>query len=321
MSVSARLSAILATDSWESAAATVHHLAAQSRALELELVLVAPPGAVRVPPGAAGAIGSVRVVGEPDAVADLARARAAGVREASAPVVAFAETHAFPEPGWADALIAAFERDGHAAVGPAVVNANPGTLRSWVGLAMDYGPWLAPEAAREGCELPGHNSAFRRDVLLPRGARLADDLRADALLAGELQRAGHAVRLEPEARTAHLNVTRPGAWARDRVGAGRVFAAARSARWPRRRRALFALGAPLIPLVRLPRVQADLRRARRDGAPGARALPLLAGALALSALGEALGYAAGAGPRTRAAAEERELHRLRHLRPGERGRW
>jgi hypothetical protein len=185
---------------------------------------------------------------------------------------------------------------------------------------MDYGPWLAPVEPLEGCDLPGHNSAFRRDLLVDRGDGLPDALRSDTLLAGELRRSGHRVAVEPGARTAHVNVTRARSWAPERVGAGCVFAAARAAGWPRRRRAAFALGAPLIPLVRLPRVMADLRRARGGGAPGARILPLLAAGLVLSALGEALGYAGGTA-RTAAMTEDMELRRLTYLRPAERGRW
>jgi hypothetical protein len=316
----AGLSAVLATDTWESAAATARHLSRQSRAGEVELVLVARPGEVRIPDTAGASLAAIRLVEEPDALRGLARARAAGVRAATAPIVVFAETHSFPEPGWADALLRAFDGEDVVAVGPSVVNANPDTLRSWVAILIDYGPWLHPVEPREGCELPGHNSAFRRDALLARGGRLAEALRSDMLLASELWRAGHRVRIEPEARTAHVNVTRPASWTRERVGAGRVFAAARCAGWPRGRRAAFAAGAPLIPFVRLRRILADLRRIRPIGAPGRAVLPLLGAGLALSALGEALGYAAGAG-RAAAVAEEMELHRLAHVRRAERGRW
>src|SRR4051812_32206319 len=44
-------------------------------------------------------------------------ARAAAVRAAAAPLVAFAEDHSFPQPGWASALVAAFD-DGISVVGP-----------------------------------------------------------------------------------------------------------------------------------------------------------------------------------------------------------
>ena len=55
-----------------------------------------------------------------DAVETLAPARAAGVRAASAPIVFIGETHIYPQPGWADALLAAFEEPWTAIV-PAIV--------------------------------------------------------------------------------------------------------------------------------------------------------------------------------------------------------
>jgi hypothetical protein len=311
---------VLATDSWETTAQTAAHLSRQSRADEIELVLVAPPGRVQVPDGARDRLAAIAVVEVPRALEDLPRARAAGVRAATAPVVVFGETHSFPQPGWADVLLRAFEDDGLAAVGPAVANGNPDTLRSWAGMLMDYGPWLPPLEAAEGVDLPGHNSAFRREVLLARGDGLAVALRSDTLLTRELREGGQRVRLEPAARTAHVNPTRPLSWVRDRVVAGRVFASARRAGWAAPRRAAYALAAPLIPLVRLPRVLADARRARAEGAPGARVLPLLAAGLVLNAAGEGLGYAAGAG-RAAKVAHEMELHRLAHVRRAERERF
>ena len=212
-----RLAMVLATDSWPTAATTAAHLARQSRAADVELVIVAEPGGVRVPDAAADGLAGIAVVEEPGALADLARARAAGVRAARAPVIAFGETHSFPQPRWADGLLRAFEDERLAAAGPAVANGNPDTLRSWVSALMDYGPWVPPVEPSDQLDLPGHNSAFRRDVLLARGDGLADALRSDTLLSRDLRLDGHVVRVEPAARTAHVNATLPVSWLRDRV--------------------------------------------------------------------------------------------------------
>lgn len=60
-----------------------------------------------------------------------AEARAAGIRQANAPVVAFVEDHSYPDPDWAERLIEA-HRKLWAAVGPVMmVNANPATMISW----------------------------------------------------------------------------------------------------------------------------------------------------------------------------------------------
>ena len=120
-----RLSVVIVTpDAFAAIRRTVECLARQSALGALELVVVAPslaaldadeallaafPRVVRVACGPVGSIGP---------------ANAAGVRHASAPIVALAEDHAFPDPEWAERLIAA--HDGPwAAVGPSVRNANP----------------------------------------------------------------------------------------------------------------------------------------------------------------------------------------------------
>ena len=61
--------------------------------------------------------------------------------DAHAPIVALAEDHCFPEPGWADALIRAHQGPW-AVVGPVVRNANPATIVSWCDFVIGYGPWM-----------------------------------------------------------------------------------------------------------------------------------------------------------------------------------
>ena len=95
-----------------------------------------------------------------------------------------------------------------------------------------------------------------------------------------------------------------------------MYAGRRSRSWSAARRALYVAGSPLLPLVRLPRVLRDLRRARM--APGelrARAVPDFS--LVFSAAGEAAGYAFGPGPARPELIADVEIHRDRHTRPGD----
>ena len=75
-----------------------------------------------------------------------ARARAAGVEQASAPLVAFGEDHCFPDPEWAESLVKAHEQPW-AAVGPVMINANPQTAMSWADFLMGYSSWIDPTPA------------------------------------------------------------------------------------------------------------------------------------------------------------------------------
>ena len=96
----------------------------------------------------------------------------------------------------------------------------------------------------------------------------------------------------------------------------RAFAAARSRPWPRWRRAVYALAAPLIPMVRLWRLAPVAGRTR--GRPQLLKLaPALATGLIVHAAGEAVGFALGAGS-SWTVVTKIELYRERSVREGER---
>jgi hypothetical protein len=305
------LSIILITpDSFGTIRQTVGTLARQTIRDRIELVIPAPSDAhIEVDPELAAVFGGVRVIALPS-VSPAGPARAAGVRASRAPVVAFAEDHCFPEPGWAEALVRA-HRQTYAGVGPAIRNANPGTLVSWADLLIGYGPWLAPAVAREMDFLPGHNSSYKRDVLLEYGDALADLMEAETVLQWDLRRKGHRLFLEPAAEAAHTNFGLWSSWIPASFLGGRAFAATRASEWSPARRLAFTAASPLIPFVRLARVVRNARRAKQRWPFLLRVLPTVAVGLVLDASGQTLGYAFGAG-----TAHERmaryEWHRLRH---------
>lgn len=301
---------IVTPDRYETIRKTVQHLRAQTVNDRLELVIVAP---------SAGQLGlddrelkdffQFRVV-EVGAISSIARAYAAGIRQASAPVVVLSEDHSFPETRWAEALIAR-HREPWAAVGPAVRNANPDGLISWADFLLGYGAWLDPAPAGEIDHLPGHNTSYKRAVLLDYDPELEALLEAECVLHWELLRRGYRFYLEEAAKTAHLNFGRVAPWIPYLVQAGRVFAAARARRWPLRRRMLYAGGAPLIPFVRLWRIRSDIRRPGRPAHLWPRVVPALLMGLTLDAVGQALGYAFGAGSAGQKLSSF-EFHRDRH---------
>jgi hypothetical protein len=290
------LSVILPTSrGMANVARTLRALRAQTVRHRLEIVIVAPSASITLDPAMTEGFAGVQVIGFGDVTSSSNQARVAGIRVARAPIVALAEDHSFPEPGWAEALLAAHAEGTWAAVGPVVCNANPATAVSWANFLLEYGPWT--ESAQRGAatHLPGHNSSYRRGLLLTYGDKLEALMEAESILQWDLRYHGYQLLLEPAARTHHLNFSRLSSSIKLRFNGGRQFAAMRSAEWPPLKRLLYVLGAPLIPLVRLRRSVALLVRwpARRGLLP--RVLPVLAAAVAIDGFGELVGYATGPG--------------------------
>lgn len=184
---------------------TLDHLAAQRIAERLELVVVAPSTAALGPePAAVGGFHSRSLV-ETGPFRSTGHAVAAGVRCASGPIVVYVEEHVAPEPDWAEALVEAFDGPW-AAVGPALVNANPGSRTSWAAFVQDYGPWLDPIVSGERDRLPVHQAAFDRAVLLALGEEfetlfegeiLFDELRSRGLASTRRRRRDAATSTSP----------------------------------------------------------------------------------------------------------------------------
>jgi GT2 family glycosyltransferase len=256
-----------------------------------------------------------RVV-EVDKIRSIAQANAAGIRQASAPVVAFVEEHSYPDPSWAEALIEA-HRQPWAAVGPVVRNANPGSLVSWADFLIAYGPWMDPSPTGVVDFLPGHNSSYKRTILLDYGPELEAMLESESVLHWDLQAKGYQLYLEPAAKISHLNFGLLSSWIPAQFHNGRLFAATRARRWSPLQRLFYTGGAPLIPVVRFRRALQQLRRSdRRRNLPPGVLLTLILG-LVVSAVGEMMGYALGAGD-AKQKLSNFEFHRIRHLREQDR---
>ena len=290
------MSVVLAVRSnWGAVDRTLRHLRAQTAAARLEVVLVASADLPGEPmPAAFAPFAGWRVVRVPSMPFSVAHANAVGIRAAQSDIVALAEDHCFPDPGWAEALITAHAR-ACAAVAPVFRNANPATAVSWVDFLLGYGPWMEPAAAGPRPFLPGHNTSYKRSVLLAYGPELDTMLESEASLHVDLCRHGHELHLEPRARVAHVNFALLWVWLPLQFHCGRLFAARRFHLQPRRRALLYGLAAPLIPFVRAWQVAREVSRPGRSQTFSLRMLPVLALGLACDGAGQMIGYLFGAG--------------------------
>jgi len=302
---------ILVPDRYETVGRTMHALRLQTARRDLEIVYV-----VKSPNSLADGAHELdkmnhRVVEVGD-FKSTAAARAAGIRGASASLVVLAEDHSFPEPRWAELLIAAHQGPW-AVVGPAMANANPRYALSWANLAIEYSPWLDPATSGPVDHAPGHNSCYKRDLLLEYGDDLGPMLEAETILHWDLRSKGHQLYLNANTRTFHLNYTLLGPALLLRFLGGRQFASARSRAWPMSKKLFYGLASPLIPLRRGWRIVRALRRIGRFMPQMLVLLPVL---LASDAVGEMCGYLFGIG-RAIPRLSEMEFKRHRFMKPNE----
>ena len=305
------LSVVLATPGrFNSIRNTVCCLLAQSIKDRIELIIVTPSRKrLEVDENDFADFFALKIVELPD-MNSVGSANAAGVRVATAEVVALCEDHSFPESGWAEALTKAHQND-YAAVGPVIKNANPKTLVSWADLLVAYSPWLDSMPSGENDHLPGHNSSYKKEVLLSYGSELEKMMASESVLHWDLRRKGYRLYLEATAKTAHTNFSLFSSWIKSKFHSGRVFGSARVFGWPNWKRLVFTAASPLIPIVRFWKIVSLPAGSRQIVGGFLKVIPVLIAGLSFSAFGEMAGYAFGPGNSIDIMSNY-EFHRDRH---------
>jgi hypothetical protein len=309
--------AVITMDTFASVRQLMRYLEAQTARSRIEIVLVCPAQeTLALEPADIEGFAGFKVVAI-GAFQALHAPRVAAVRHASAPVIAFTEDHCFPAADWAEALIEA-HRGPWAAVGPVVGLANPQRRIAWASYFMQYGDWVfsAADSGGEARDVAGHNSSYKRDVLLAYGEDLDRIMVFESVLHEDLRQRGHRLYVDPRARAYHVFITRPWPFVREHYYIGRLLASTRRVRWPWHRRLLYLGGSPLIPFVRLYRILGMVRRHGWQGELLPGMLPSLLTGLVSSALGECLGYAFGLG-HAATNTVDLDVNRWRYVTAGE----
>jgi hypothetical protein len=305
---SPRLSVILVTDTYETIRPVIERLRRQTVRERIEVVLVAP---------SAGAVSPVHEHGEEFAgvrvveheVADLGPERAAGIQAAAAPIVFLGETHTYPHPGFAEALIAAMGGPWSIVV-PCFGNANPNGALSWSAFLFDYGRWSEGPPAGELTDAPGYNVAYRRSMLVGHGSRLPavlenyDDWRL------MVHGGGHRIYFEPAARIDHVNIARASDWVSERFASGVLVGSRRAQSWSPVRRLAYLAASVLIPPVLVWRVLPGIRRTMRRQRLPAATIPAVIASAILKAAGEVWGCLAASPRGADRRMQEYEMHKL-----------
>ena len=300
---------------------SVRAVAAQDVADRVELVLVAPSevALADLDEAVLAPFAAVRRVGV-GPIPNVDRAAARGILAASAPVVAVIEDHGYVQPGWARAVLAAYENGPWVSVGSVMENANPRSSLSWANLMLGYGWWIAREQAGEMHDVPSHNATYRRDAVAAHGDSLPGRMGRLGDLHDRLRADGGRMLLAGDARIAHANPSRLAPTADLRFHAGRLYGAERAQEggWGLPKRLAYAAAWPAIALVRLRRFHAEhLAGGRPHAHLWPRVLPGLVAALLLDALGQAAGYLRGPG-RALDVLAVFEMDRVQHLSAADR---
>jgi hypothetical protein len=288
---------VVSLDSYERIRLTLAALIAQTAKHRLEIVIVAPSReGLNLDEANLQEFSGFQVV-EVGPIRSTGAAMAAGFQKAQAPVVAYAEEHSYPFPTWAEALLLAHQKPW-AAVGAAIVNANPGTFISWANLFADFGPSVEPALAGVTSQLAWHHVSYKRALLAGyETEQLQNLLETEGFLHQALQNRGYQLYREPAAKSNHVNVSNFFSLIRCEFVGGRLFGAARVRhnKWSVARRLIYILGSPLIPILRLRRTLQEVQRAGQFNKLFPQILPGVLTALLAHCLGEIFGYALGAG--------------------------
>jgi hypothetical protein len=261
-------------------------------ALEIVVVDVAANGLpnLSIPFGAPVTVVSAR------GLEHWGKARRLGLERTSAPIIAFIEEHCFTEPGWAAALIEAHEGPW-ASVGYGFRNANPESYVSRAAMVTDYGLWLDGTPRGRVWWLPGNNVSYKREAFLSLGDRIEDALATDFVAHEMFRERGLPMFVESRALAKHMNFTTVRETAITNYVWCRAMAARRAnaAGWSTLRRIAQAFVTPATaPVYRVVRLIGTLRRGRTLGQFTA-SLPVLVVVSLWAGVGEAAGYALGAG--------------------------
>lgn len=309
--------AVITFDNFKSMRQLMRYLEVQTVREQIEIVIICPSvDELGLDETQLACFASYKVV-EIGPFDTLHQPRVAAIRNSSTNIIAYTEDHCFPEPGWAEALIKAHEGPW-AAVGPIIGLANPKLYIAWVSYFMQYGAWVDSRnsASGESMDIAGHNSSYKRDILLSYGDDLDNIMIFESVLHEDLHQHGHKLYVETTARAYHVFITLLKPFCFEHFIIGRLLASTRTQRWSWGRRLLYFFGSPLIPVVRFFRIMAMIRRHgwQKDLLPGI--LPSLLMGLLSSALGEMTGYAAGVG----SAAEDSvdlDMNRWRYITQAE----
>jgi hypothetical protein len=142
--------------------------------------------------------------------------------------------------------------------------------------------------------VPGHNSSYKKDILLSFGEKLNVLMQAESVLHRKLKEKGYEFAVETSTCTSHLNFISWSSWIPARYYAGKQFAGTWAHSWPWIRRLAYTLASPGIPFLRVWRTQQFVTK-QHNLLLSSRILLIVFIGFIVEAFGNMLGFLAGIG--------------------------
>jgi hypothetical protein len=211
----------------------------------------------------------------------------AGIEQSRGRLVALTISPMVPAPDWIESVRAQQER--HDAVAGAIEPASGLRISDWAEYFCRYLRDMLPFAAHECPDLPGDNSAYKRE-LLERTRDLHRDGFWEPVVNARLAEQGVVLWHTPEMVVRQGRSAGARAFTRQRLIHGRAHGSQRGARFGKGRNVVGVLASPLVPLVLTARLIRQAVAKRRNRVRVLLALPYVLLFNAAWGLGEARGH-------------------------------
>ena len=249
------LSVIMITENkYEVCRRTISYLLAQTVADQIEFVLVGPSREVmQVDEAELAPFHSFKVV-EIGIVSSTGQGLAAGTRASTGDFVSYAEEHGFPPPNLYDVMLRNARQTDYQAYGWSILPSNPGAV-AWAHIYGQFAEAVAPRPSGEVSRLGGHQSMYRRGLLMEYNDDLPDLFGSEAVLQEDLERRGIKLFMVGDVANGHTQISNFRLYLWHEFVAQRTFAVVRlrNLNWGWGRRLVYVAGSPLIPFLRLRR--------------------------------------------------------------------
>ncbi len=313
-------SVIMITESnYEVCRRTISYLLAQTVVEKIELVLVGPSRAeMQVDEAELSAFHSFKIV-EIGKVQSTGHGLAAGTLASSADLVTYAEEHGFPPSNLCEVMLRIAGETDYQAYGWSILPSNPGAV-AWAHIYGQFAEAVAPRPSGEVSRLGGHQSMYRRALLMEYKDNLVDLFGSEAVLQEDLERRGIKLFMVGDIANGHTQISNFWLYLWHEFVAQRTFAVARlrNLKWGWGRRLVYVAGAPLIPFLRLRRSLPYIRSTGRWNLLMPQIGLIMFAANCAGAVGEALGYATGNSDKATSERSKIELDRYSFVNEADR---